>query len=167
MTKKVAIANHLPVEELHKRYRQSKESIKKIHYQMIWLIAVGKTVKQVSEITGYSRNWIYQLVRRYNSQGIEAIADRRKNNRGKKPLLDDLEQAQLWQVLQAPAPDGGLWNGRKVANWLSQLTGKKISRYRGWEILKQMSFRQRIPRARHREASWSEQQEWKKNSKGN
>ena len=41
MTKKVAIANHLPVQELHKRYRESKESIQKIHYQMIWLIAVG------------------------------------------------------------------------------------------------------------------------------
>ena len=80
-------------------------------------------------------------MRRYNSQGIDAIADGRKNNQGKKPLLNDEQQAQLWQVLQGPAPDGGLWNGRKVANWLSQLTGKKISRYRGWEILKQMSFR--------------------------
>jgi transposase len=145
MPKKVTSANHLSVEELHQRYRQSKESSQKIHDQMIWLIALGKTVREVSEITGYSRHWIYQLVRRYNSGGVLALADGRKHNQGKEPLLNDWEQAQLWQVLQDKCPDGGLWNGIKVADWLSQLTGKKISRYRGWEILKQMSFRLRIP----------------------
>ena len=86
-----------------------------------------------------------RLVRRYNSGGEKAIADGRKHNQGKEPLWNDWEQAQLWQGLQDKCPDGGLWNGRKVADWLSQLTGKKISRYRGWEILKQMSFRLRIP----------------------
>lgn len=111
----------------------------------------------------YSRHWIYQIVKRYNASGQKAIADQRKHNQGKKPLLSDLEQAQLWQILQAQAPDGGLWNGRKVADWLSELTGKKISRYRGWEILKQMSFRLRVPRPRHQKANWEEQNEWKKN----
>ncbi len=34
-----------------------------------------------------------------------------------------MQQAQLWQVLQEKAPDRGLWNGRKVADWLSEVTG--------------------------------------------
>ncbi|MEG4818321.1 hypothetical protein [Microcoleus sp. K5-D4] len=38
------------------------------------------------------------------------------------------ELAQLWQVLQQPPPDGGLWNGRKVADWMSELKGKKVGR---------------------------------------
>jgi hypothetical protein len=36
-----------------------------------------------------------------------------------EPLLNDIEQAQLWLALQQPPPDGGLWNGRKVADWMS------------------------------------------------
>ena len=46
----------------------------------------------------------------------------------------------LWQVLQEKAPDGGLWNGRK-SDWLTSLTGRQISRQRGGEILRQMTFR--------------------------
>ena len=50
---------------------------------------------------------------------ISGIGDRRNQNQGAKPLIEDVEQARLWQVLQENAPDGGLWNGRKVADWLS------------------------------------------------
>lgn len=49
-----------------------------------------------------------------------------------------------------------------MADWLSQLSGKKISRYRGWEILKSMSFRLRVPRPEHRQGDELEQQDWKK-----
>ena len=58
----------------------------------------------------------------------------------------------LWQVLQQPPPDGGLWNGRKVADWMSELKGKKIGRGRGWEYLKSMNFRLRVPRPEHQES---------------
>jgi len=34
----------------------------------------------------------------------------------------------LWQVLQQAPPDGGLWNGRKVADWMSELKGEKVGR---------------------------------------
>lgn len=57
-----------------------------------------------------------------------------------------------------------MWNGRKVADWLSELTGKSISRHRGWEYLKQMTFRLRVPRPEHGEADPIEQENWKKNS---
>ena len=64
----------------------------------------------------------------------------------------------------SPAPNGGLWNGRKVAEWMSQMTGKKVTRMRGWEYLKQMEYSLRVPRPEHQEISLEEQQEWKKNS---
>lgn len=73
------------------------------------------------------------------------MGDFRHQNKGAKPLIDDDGQAQLWQFLQEKAPEGGRWNGRKVADWLTSLTGRKISRQRGWEILRQMTFRLRVP----------------------
>jgi len=92
------------------------------------------------------------------------LGDRRKENPGGKPLIDHVTQAQLWQALQVEAPDSRLWNGRKVAEWLTGVTGRKISRQRGWEILRQMTFRLRVPRPSHVKSDESEQQEWKKNS---
>ncbi|MBE9223123.1 helix-turn-helix domain-containing protein [Cyanobacterium stanieri LEGE 03274] len=139
MAKKVSLWPHLEKETLYSLYRSSSDKRQKNHYQIIWLIASGKTVAQVSQITGYSNNWIYQLVRKYNQSGVDSLGDKRKNNGGHNSLLTDLERKQLREVLLQPSPDGGLWNGRKVADWLSQLTGKKISRHRGWEMLKSFS----------------------------
>jgi len=64
--------------------------------------------------------------------------------------------------LKGPAPDGGLWNGRKVASYLSELIGQPISRQQGWEYLKQMRMRLRVPRPSHQEADPDEQEAWKK-----
>jgi hypothetical protein len=53
-----------------------------------------------------------ELEQRYRQaqKGIESLQFHiiRRHNQGAKPLLDDWQQAQLWQALQGPAPDGGL-----------------------------------------------------------
>jgi hypothetical protein len=46
-----------------------------------------------------------------------------------------------------------------------QLTGKTISRQRGWEILKGMTYRLRVPRPNHLQSDEQEKEQWKKNFK--
>ena len=164
MPKRIAIAPHLSVEELQARFRGAKTTTQAHHYQIIWLLACGKTSAEVMAVTSYSRGWIYELVRGYNHLGPESLGDQRCKNTDCDPLLNDVEQAQLWQVLQQPPPDGGLWNGRKVADWMSELKGEKVCRQRGWEYLKSMKFRLRVPRPEHQESDLLEQEEWKKKS---
>lgn len=162
MPKRITLVNHLTEQELQQHYRQCQNVLQSRQYQTIWLLVQGKTTSQVQQITGYSKTWIYQLVHRYNQFGLEGLQDRRKYNRGCQPLINDVHQAQLWQALQDNAPDGGLWNGRKVADWLTQITGKTISRQRGWEILRQMTFRLRVPRPCHTHSDPLEQEKYKK-----
>ena len=119
MPRRIKIEPHLSTEELKKRYRHSSEPIERSHYQIIWLLAEGKPTERVAELTGYSRSWIYEIVWGYNRLGVEGLGDKRKENKGAKPLLDDQQQALLWQALQAPPADGGLWSGTKVAAWMS------------------------------------------------
>ena len=128
MPKRIAIAPHLSVEELQARFREAKTTTLAHHYQIIWLLACGKTTAEVMAVTGYSGGWIYELVGGYNHLGPESLGDKRCKNSDCDPLLNDVEQAQLWQVLQQPPPDGGLWNGRKVADWMSELKGEKVGR---------------------------------------
>lgn len=103
MPKRIAIVNHISTEELLVRYRQATQATERSHYQIIWLLATGKTTAQVAQVTGYTRIWIYQLVKRYNQFGTNALGDQRHHNPGKEALFTDVQQAQLWQVLENKA----------------------------------------------------------------
>lgn len=78
-------------------------------------------------------------------------------------MLNEVEQAQLWQLLQQPPVDGDLWDGPKVAHWMSELLGHPVHPQRGWEYLRSMAMRRRRPRPMHQDADPIEQEAWKKN----
>ena len=68
MPKTIKLESHLSSEELENHYRKARDPVLRSHYQILWLISEGKTTTQVMEVTGYSRGWIQQLARRYNSE---------------------------------------------------------------------------------------------------
>ena len=74
-----------------------------------------------------------EIARRYREAGPEGLGDRRHTNPGVAPLLDAAQQDQLRAVLGGPAPDGGLWTGRKVAVWMSGQLDRPVGEQRGWE----------------------------------
>ncbi len=53
MPKRITIAPHLSPEELQARFRQAKTTTQAHHYQIIWLLAIGKTTAEVMAVTGY------------------------------------------------------------------------------------------------------------------
>ena len=62
MPKRVTIHPHLSVKELESRYRAAKNPVERSHYQIVWLLAQGKTTEEVAVVTGYCRDWIRKLV---------------------------------------------------------------------------------------------------------
>ena len=165
MPRRIEIKGHLSNEELSKRYRSSKDVVERGHYQVIWLVSQGRSPAEVASVTGYSRDWVYKLVRRYNQEGVSAIGDQRSHNPGQPTLLDDVQQAQLLQALEEAPRDGDLWDGPKVAQWMSDLLGRPVHPQRGWEYLRAMEMRLLRPRPEHIESDPVVQQQWKKNSK--
>lgn len=165
MPKSIEIAPHLSVADLETRYRQCRDPVERSHYQIIWLLAQAYSPAEVAQVTGYSRAWIYELIWGYNEQGPESLVDYRHGHPGRLTLLDDEQQAMLLQALQEPPPDGGKWNGRKVADWMSALLERPIHRQRGWDYLKAMEFRLRVPRPHNPDADETEAAEWKKKSR--
>jgi hypothetical protein len=53
MPKRISIEPHLSLPELEQRYRQASYPVEKSHYQIIWLLASGRSSREVSQITGY------------------------------------------------------------------------------------------------------------------
>jgi transposase len=153
---------------LEKRYREARDPVARSHYQIVWLISEGKTTSEVMEVTGYSRGWVQQLARRYNAGGPEALGDARHKNPGAadRTLLDQDQQRELSQALRKPPPDGGMWNSRKVGEWIEAKTGKAVSKkQRGWEYLRKLGNSPKVPRPRHVSADKSEQEAFKKDSR--
>ena len=68
-----AIAPHarLSLEELEQRYRSCKDAKEKTRWQVIWLYA--QQTRAVSQATGFSQNWVYKLIRRYNAEGPQGL----------------------------------------------------------------------------------------------
>src|SRR3982751_6952448 len=129
MPKTIKLKPHLASKELEDRYRKARDPVERSHYQIVWLISEGRTTGEVMEVTGYSRGWIQQLARRYNAHGPEALGDARHQNPGARDraLLDRDQQRGLAEALRKPPEDGGMWNSRKVGEWIEAKTGKAVS----------------------------------------
>jgi len=108
-------------------------------WQLIGLLADGVPLAEIVAATGYRPRTIRELAQRYQVSGAAALADRRVHSPGAPRLLTPFLEHELWQALHGPAPDGGVWTGPKVAQWIAAKTGKRIYRQRGWEYLRRLA----------------------------
>jgi transposase len=126
---------------------------------------LGKLTREVREVTGYSPEWIREISRRYNKRGAQGLGDHRHQNPGASPLLSPSEQHELSVALQSPPQDGGMWNSRKVAEWIERRTGRRgLRAQRGWEYLRKLGQSPQVPRPSNAQADTQEQEAFKKSS---
>lgn len=156
------LAGHLGVEELGRRYRAARDRVERSHLQAVWLLRQGRGSGEVARVLGYGERWVAEIVRRYNEEGPQGLADRRHGNAGAKPLLGEAQRAALAEALQGPPPQGGLWSGPKVAAWIAKAAGRKVHPQRGWDYLIKLGFTLKRPRPRHAQADAAAQAAFKK-----
>ena len=165
MGRHIHLQPHLPVDELERRYRAAKEPHERSWWQILWLLAQGRTATELAGVTGYSAYWVGQISKRYNQQGPAARRNRQHTtSRRAEPLLSAALQEELRQALAGPAPEEDRWSGRTVAEWMSTRLGRPVSRYRGWVYLRRLrpNPRHGVPRPRHALADHEEQETFKK-----
>lgn len=160
--KRLKLADHLTETELEQHYRQSTDPVARSQWHILWLLHQGHSGAEVAAISTYSTTWIYAIVRRYNADGPDSIGDRRHHNPGQTPLLSAELRGELERALDEPPPDGGVWTGPKVAQWMSDKLGRTIHAPRGWEILQLLGYRSYVPRPRHAKADVEAQEAFKK-----
>ncbi len=165
MPKRIQLQEHLSTGELERRYRGSRDPVERSHYQIIWLLSTGRSTSEVMEVTGYGRRWVQELARRYNQHGAEGLGDRRHHNPGgaERVLLVPQLREELGEALLSPPPDGGMWSGRKVAEWIEERIGRRVKPQRGWEYLRALGYTPQVPRPTHALADRAAQEEFKGN----
>jgi transposase len=152
MPRRLRVEAHLSVEELGQRHRAARDPVERSHWQIIWLAAQGRSRVEITAVTGYHARWISTLIGRYNQAGPAGLGDRRHANPGGQWRLTPVQQQQLATALEGPAPDGGLWTGPKVAQWIASATGEPAHPQLGWHYLVRLGYRPLRPRPRHTQA---------------
>jgi len=66
----------LTVDNLERRYRAAKEPHEHSWWQILWLLAQGRTATELAGVTSYSAYWIGQLTKRYNERGPAGMHNR-------------------------------------------------------------------------------------------
>lgn len=167
MTRVAHLQPYLSEEELKNRYRRATNPVSARRWQLLWLIAQKKTIKEASALVGINYDYAREIVKSYNQKGEKWIIQKQSIIR-KSPnhtLLNGEQLEELRVILKEAAPDEGVWTGPKVAEWIAQRTGKeKVWKQRGWDYLKKCNYSPKTPRPRHQKGNKIEQEEFKKNS---
>jgi len=150
--RRITVEGYLSTEELQQHYRRSRHPSEKMHWQVLWLIAEGQGAEEVATVTGYTINWVRELVVRYNRGGPDAVVDGRRGHSGRRPLLSVEQEQALQEALGGVAPNGGLWSGPEVARWMSVRLDRSVPPQRGWVYLRKMGQSPQVPRPRHGDA---------------
>ena len=161
------VADHLSVTELQAGYRGSKDATLARHYQVVWLLAQGRTVAETARLTSFVPRWVEELLVRYNRFGPSSLGDRRQGNGAKATILTPEILDMLRERLKTSPGDGGVWISKKVAALIAAELGlAKVVEQRGWEALRAVGWTIQRPRPRHaRAASPEAQAEYKKASR--
>ena len=141
-------------------WRGKKDATLAQHYQVIRLLAEGRTVAEVAGLTGFVRRWVEELVVRYNRFGPSSLGDRRRGNGAKLRILTPEVLAMLRERVKTPPEDGGVWTAKKVAAVIAATLGlARVAGQRGWEALRAIGWTIQRPRPRHACAATPEQRE--------
>lgn len=162
-SRRLTVNPHLSYEELTQRYQHCRDSGEKTRWLAIRLMshpAQPMTVEQVAEITGFTPDWVRKLIHRYNREGGEGLRNRQQLKPGGKPLALNLQQQQqLYQRLQSPPDDKGLWTAPKVGEYIEAQFGIRLHPSTAWQYLKRLGFSLQVPRPLHQQAATQEEQQ--------
>lgn len=164
---RLVLAGHLTAAALRGRYRACRDAKEGRRWQALWLVAEGRSAAQAAALVGLDPSRVRQIIRRYNSDGPDSVADgHRRNPGGPKMRLTAAQQAALRAALAGDPPGGGLWTGAQVAAWIDARAEPDTPTWPqlGWVYLRRLGQTPQVPRPRHaRAATADEQAAWQKN----
>lgn len=163
---RLPIVPHLSPAEVARRYRACRDGVEKTHWQILWLLTRSEPAPAPAEVgtqVGLTPAWVRAVLKRWNAQGPDGLADHRKAANGGRPKLSEEQQAALFEALQGRPDDGGLWTGPKVAAFARDRWGVAVRKETGWRWLNRLGLSLQVPRPRNPGAAPAEsQRRWKR-----
>jgi transposase len=162
---RLPVVRHRTARQAWAKYRACRHPVEKTRWHLVWLLLRAddpRTPAQAAAVVGVSVITARAVLRRWNADGPGGLADRRASNRGRPRLTDD-QRAALFAALKTRPPDGGLWTGPKVAEYVRDRWRVRVAPQTGWRWLVALGFTLQVPRPAHpRAADAPTRRRWKK-----
>jgi transposase len=152
---RIPFVRHRTVNQIANKYRACRHPVEKVRWHAVWLLArtdVPRTPAQVADLVGLSDVTVREVLHRWNADGPAGLIDRRRNN-GSDPKLTARQRTALLVALQKRPPDGGLWTGPKVAQYVAGRWAVTVDPTTGWRWLRDLGFTLQVPRPAHPNAA--------------
>jgi transposase len=159
----VGVAKHWDVAALTGAVRHERDA--RVCRRLLALrhLAQGHTVAQTAGHYALGKSVLYDWIRRFDAQGIEALRDRARS--GQPPHLGhEHEAAFLSRLHQGPPADSGLaaWRGEDLRSLLRREFAAEYSLGGVYALLHRLGQSSLVPRPRHPESSPAAQAAFKK-----
>lgn len=147
---------------MRKELRACRDVLHRRRLDAVRLVSDGHGVPEVGRLLACSRTTVRQAVLAFNAHGFPGLVDARAEN-GRERYLSAEQDAQILKALEGRAPDGGLWNGRKLRDFIKTTFGIDAGVRYGWKTLVRLGWSLQRPQSRHAGGDAAEQAEFKKN----
>src|SRR5258706_12901346 len=134
MARRIHLHPHVSITDPEHGYRAAKEPNERTWWQILWLLAQGRTATELSAVIGYRAYWIGQIAKRYNEQGPAGMQNRRPTTSYRPPpVLAPTLQEELRGLLAAAAAKQEAWTGTDVAAGMAERLGRPLPDRLGWD----------------------------------
>lgn len=121
-------------------------------------------ISLVSNIFGTTRQTVWRWIKKFSSEGLSGLKDEPKGHR--PPKLNEEQRQQVKEWLAEGKNSQGApvhWTLAKLAMSLETEFGVTMKQTPLWRLVRQLGFKQKVPRPYHAKANKSEQEDFKKN----
>jgi len=155
--------SEIEIAEIEQKIKDTK---KKSAYKRLMVLkykAVEKlTSKKISELTGYHKDVINRIVKRYKENGIEAILNPKYG--GNRRYLSKEEKKDFIKAFDQRAEKGEMLEISEIAIAFNEKVGKETDLSTIYYLLKRNGWRKVMPRSKHpNKASDEATEAYKKN----
>jgi transposase len=140
--------NEKEISEIKQKIKETKNKNAYKRLMVLQYKAIDKiTSEKISELTGYHKDTVNRIVRRYKENGIEAILNPKYS--GNRRYLSKEEEKDFIEGFEKRANKGEMLEISEIAKEFNERIGKEADISTIYYFLKRNGWRKVMPRSKH------------------
>ena len=134
-------------EEIETARKENRDKQIENRLRVLSLRCEGKSLSEISRMTGFHKSHICNLVRKYFEEGLQSIAE--KHYPGNRRNMSVKEEATILEQFEQRAEQGNMVDIREIKEAYEKEVGHKISSGQIYRVLSRHGWRKVMPRSKH------------------
>ena len=135
------------IEAIQAERKKNKDKRAEQRLKALELRAKGMSRKEVSQATGFCKEYVSQLVKKYREKGLEAISGNHYG--GNHRNMSEEKEAAILAPFQARGEKGEIVEIRELGEAYQAAVDHPVSAGQIYRVLKRHGWRKVMPRSRH------------------